>query len=268
MEHPEPAALKKVSADLVTRHGIFPLALEKQTLHLAMSDPRNPDQVDDSAFATGLHIQPYVISELRLTELLERHYRIRRETRYNDVGSELGHGRHASGAPHETPASGSVGIAADECEGVVDPLGADQELIDGEAFTALQADWQNMQMGMAGEGGPASLPEPPPPTSEAMPKTTPTRTDASVQTDSSVADDVAARLQAEPDPRGAALAAVTLESALVLPIAVRQRVINLLYVDNEGEPLAETAVAALCALGGCVSQAYERLIVERKARFT
>jgi len=359
LEHPDPAALKKLSADLATRHAIFPLALEKQTLHLAMSDPRNPDQIDDSAFATGLQIQPYVISESRLTGLLERHYQIRSEVRYIDVGSELGHEQPSSGASLEAPASGSIGIATAEREAVVDPLSGDQELIDEEAFTALQADWQNTRMGVAAEGGPVSLAGPPPETFEAMSKATPT------STDSSMADDVAIRLQAEPDPRGAALAAVALESALtsaddrdrvvrvalrlarlharaaalfvvrgdmiaafcgdgeaietdldgllvplaaetifaaaatsrqpwrgrpptagtsrrvlnalgrrdirdalVLPITVREHVINLLYVDNEGEPLAETAVAALRALGDCVAKAYERLIIDRKAKFT
>jgi hypothetical protein len=54
---------------------------------------------------------------------------------------------------------------------------------------------------------------------------------------------------------------------LVHPIAIRARVINLLYADNGAEPLAETSVAALAALCGCVARAYERLILERKYRF-
>jgi hypothetical protein len=53
----------------------------------------------------------------------------------------------------------------------------------------------------------------------------------------------------------------------VHPIAIRARVINLLYADNGAEPLAETSVAALAALCGCVARAYERLILERKYRF-
>jgi hypothetical protein len=55
--------------------------------------------------------------------------------------------------------------------------------------------------------------------------------------------------------------------ALVLPIAVRDRVINLLYADNGSEPLGETSVAALTALCACIASAYEHLILERKGRF-
>jgi hypothetical protein len=359
LERPEPAALKKVSADLATRHGIFPLALEKQTLHLAMADPRNPDQIDDSAFATGLRIRPYVVSELRLAGLFERHYGIRRETRTIDVGPELRRGRHATKGREDAATPTSIGLATDEREGIVDPLAAGQELIDEAAFSALQDDWQNAQMGTAGASRPDGLRLPAPSAADPAPEST--RTPGPPV----VAHAVAERLRAEPDPRGAALSAVALEAALakaddrdrvgrlalrlarlhacaaalfvvrggmiaafcgdgeaieaeldgllipleaetifaaaatsgrpwrgrppvtgtdglllralgrrdlrealVLPITVHDRVINLLYADNAGDPLAVTAVAALSALSGCVSQAYERLILERKRRFT
>ena len=358
LEDPDPDALKGMPAHLVTRHGVFPLAVEKQTLHLAMSDPRDPHQIDDSAFATGLRIEPYVISEIRLAGLLERHYGIRRQTRYIEVDSERSHGLHAGKDPDEARTPPPAAPACDEPESVVDPLAADQELIDEAAFDALQAEWQSGQMGAAGGSGHVTLPSPGPTTTEAATESMP------APSGSPVADDLAARLQAETDPRGAALAAVAFESALtkaddrdrvgrlalrlarlharaaatfvvrgdviaafqgdgetidsdieglliplraetifaavaasgqpwrgrppaagpdgrvlgalgrrdvresvVLPIAVRGRVINLLYADNEGEPLAETSVAALGALCRCVAQAYERLILDHKTKF-
>ena len=50
----------------------------------------------------------------------------------------------------------------------------------------------------------------------------------------------------------------------MLPIALRGRVVNLLYVDAGAKPIAETAIGALHALTLCVARAYERLILTRK----
>jgi hypothetical protein len=51
----------------------------------------------------------------------------------------------------------------------------------------------------------------------------------------------------------------------ILPIALRGRVVNLLYVDAGAQPLAETALGAASALTTCVSRAYERLILALKS---
>ena len=52
---------------------------------------------------------------------------------------------------------------------------------------------------------------------------------------------------------------------VVLPLAIRDRVVNVLYADNGDQPLLETAVAALEAVAACVSRAYERIIIYRKS---
>jgi hypothetical protein len=50
----------------------------------------------------------------------------------------------------------------------------------------------------------------------------------------------------------------------VLPISLRGRVVNVLYVDAGDKAIAETAFGALHALTLCVARAYERLILSRK----
>lgn len=50
----------------------------------------------------------------------------------------------------------------------------------------------------------------------------------------------------------------------VLPIAIGGRVVNLLYVDNGEEPLAETALAALAWLADAMGRGYERMIRRQK----
>lgn len=52
---------------------------------------------------------------------------------------------------------------------------------------------------------------------------------------------------------------------VVLPLSIRDRVVNVLYADNGDQPLLETAVAALEAVTACVSKAYERIIYYRKS---
>jgi MshEN domain len=51
---------------------------------------------------------------------------------------------------------------------------------------------------------------------------------------------------------------------VLLPICIRNRVVNVLYADNGFEAIGETSLAALGALCNCVSRAYQRLILASK----
>lgn len=55
------------------------------------------------------------------------------------------------------------------------------------------------------------------------------------------------------------------QEVVVHPISIRGRVVNLLYADNGPDHFGETSVAALAALCSCVSRAYERVILAKKA---
>jgi GAF domain-containing protein len=61
------------------------------------------------------------------------------------------------------------------------------------------------------------------------------------------------------------LAREQVREIVLLPIAIRGRVVGLLYADNGPEALADASVAALAAVCARVSRAYQRLILERKA---
>jgi hypothetical protein len=52
----------------------------------------------------------------------------------------------------------------------------------------------------------------------------------------------------------------------VFPVAVRGRIVNLLYVDNGPEALGDAAAAALSVVCTRLAGAYERLILQRKHR--
>ncbi len=52
--------------------------------------------------------------------------------------------------------------------------------------------------------------------------------------------------------------------AVILPVRIRDRVLNLLYADNGSHPLGESSVAALAAVSDCIARAYASLILLRK----
>jgi hypothetical protein len=61
-----------------------------------------------------------------------------------------------------------------------------------------------------------------------------------------------------------ALGRIDAQERVALPIAIRGRVVNLLYADNGPDAIGETSLAALGSLCRCVAEAYERLILKRK----
>jgi hypothetical protein len=348
LERPSGEALRAVPKALVERHGVLPLALQERTLHLAMSDPRDPRQVDEIAFATGLRVRPYVLAEVRISALMEHYYGIARDIRYINLGPAVARGRHGSQTPERAAERGATAPAAAALG--MTPLDDGQDLIDEETFSALHERWQGASADADDEPpAPARTPESESAESEPQEVSHACGEEArdgeaapgedAVHVAALEAELEAARdrdtvgrlalriarlhasavalfvvrggmvsgflgdgegmnesldgilIPAEVDtifalpatarkpfrgraPEGGidgrvlgALSRRGVREALVHPIAVRERVINLLYADNGPEPLAETSVAALAALCDCVGRAYERLILERKVGF-
>ncbi|HEY5975841.1 MAG TPA: hypothetical protein VIU41_13970 [Geobacteraceae bacterium] len=78
-----------IPADQAQQHRTIPLSIDRKRLTVAMTDPTDLASIDQLSFRTGLIINPVVISELQLINALERYYRIKRQTRYINVGKEL-----------------------------------------------------------------------------------------------------------------------------------------------------------------------------------
>jgi hypothetical protein len=139
VSHPSSAARDAVAGELVEKHSALPLHLENRTLHLAMLSPRDPIQIDEIAFATGLRIVPYVLPEVQLLALLEHHYGLRREIRYINLGREASAGlatkaKAATGDPNQKFPELNLDAAEDMA-----PLAESQDLIDEESFQSLHA---------------------------------------------------------------------------------------------------------------------------------
>jgi hypothetical protein len=75
-------ALHSISKEIVEKYKILPLKKELKRLHFAMLNPKNVEMIDELRFMTGLDIIPYVIAELRLFYALEKYYGIKTDRRY------------------------------------------------------------------------------------------------------------------------------------------------------------------------------------------
>ncbi len=139
VSNPSSAARDAVAGELVEKHSALPLHLENRTLHLAMLSPRDPIQIDEIAFATGLRIVPYALPEVQLLALLEHHYGLRREVRYINLGREASAGlatkaKATAGDPNQKAPELNLNAAEDMA-----PLADSQDLIDEESFQSLHA---------------------------------------------------------------------------------------------------------------------------------
>jgi len=139
LSNPSDAARDAVSIELVEKHNVLPMHIEKRALHLAMLDPRDPAQIDEIAFVTGLRIVSYVLPEVQLLAMLEHHYGLRREVRYINLGKEAAAGLTKKGkAAAEGPSKKPPELNPDAAENMA-PLADTQDLIDEESFQSLHA---------------------------------------------------------------------------------------------------------------------------------
>ncbi len=74
--------IDSVPLDLVDRHGVVPINKEKNRIILAMIEPTRLDVIDEVQFRTNCVVKPVIATELRITQALERYYKIRRDLRF------------------------------------------------------------------------------------------------------------------------------------------------------------------------------------------
>jgi len=89
VEQPDEAALKLVPSSLVRRLQLLPLRAERNRIHVAMSDPRDADQLAMVEHAASRPVTPYVLPEVRLLYWLEIHCDIDRHPRYVNLAARV-----------------------------------------------------------------------------------------------------------------------------------------------------------------------------------
>lgn len=73
--------LALVSAEEAIKHRVLPLSRDRQGLSLAMADPSDVEAVDDLAHLVGCAIKPLAAPEIRLLQALQEYYRVALEPR-------------------------------------------------------------------------------------------------------------------------------------------------------------------------------------------
>jgi len=84
----DPAVIQEIPEDLARKYRVCPFESPKGRIHLAMMDPTNMEAVNEISFITGKVIKPFVTTESKMSFLLEKNYRIRREMRFISIPEE------------------------------------------------------------------------------------------------------------------------------------------------------------------------------------
>ncbi|NWF75309.1 MAG: hypothetical protein HXY53_01820 [Nitrospirae bacterium] len=74
--------INTVSKEIIEKYRILPFRKERNRLHIAMLNPKDIKEIDELRFITGYDIIPYAITELRLIHTLEKYYGIKRDIRF------------------------------------------------------------------------------------------------------------------------------------------------------------------------------------------
>jgi hypothetical protein len=134
LEKPCSGALTALPQALIQRHKVFPFGLEAGRLEVAMRDPRDRALCTVLARASGHRIAPFLIAEIRLFFLLEKHFGIERNQRYALLASPN------AARPEQLPVlllDDVIEAEEKEEERGWTPLAAGEELIDAASFAAL-----------------------------------------------------------------------------------------------------------------------------------
>jgi hypothetical protein len=110
------SALQAVSRELCAKYGVFPLAVEGNTLHLAMRDPQDARR-SELGQALGFEvIKPYATPDMRLLYFMELLYKIPRPKRYLRAAGEGDGGWRGNLEPTINPQVVSEEVIIDHSE--------------------------------------------------------------------------------------------------------------------------------------------------------
>ena len=126
-----PHVLKLIPEEIVSKYKVIPMGLDNRKLTVAMADPSDFTSIDEISFTTGFIVMPLVSPELRLILALEKHYGIKRKTRYISV-TNGGRRRNKETVPNEPQLA-----AAKKPEAAL-PLPEDEDFIELPLLSELE----------------------------------------------------------------------------------------------------------------------------------
>ena len=81
----DPAVVALLPKALVSKHKVFPYRLKGKTLFLLMVDPQDHQALAKVGFSLGYIVKPFVVPEFRMIQLLRDHYGVDERWRYDDT---------------------------------------------------------------------------------------------------------------------------------------------------------------------------------------
>ncbi len=82
--------INSISKEVIEKYKILPFKKERNRIHTAMLNPKDLKAIDELRFITGYEIIPYVITELRLFHTHEKYYGIKRDIRFISLIDRFG----------------------------------------------------------------------------------------------------------------------------------------------------------------------------------
>ncbi len=251
----QPETLTALPKKLAARHKIFPCRIRGKTMFLGMVDPADHVAVAQVGYSLGYIVRPMVVPEFRMIQLLRDHYGVDERWRFTDTH------RPAVGTPREPLDVATAAARIDAAvtrEDVVEAmlslcLGFFKRVI----FFIVREPWVLGWSG-AGEGMDRTLA-----TSLRVPLDAP----SVFQTVSRAKTLFIGRMGPEEESQRflKLLGKRPGTNAALFPIAVRGRVVNLIYGDNGAAGNVKADLGELLVLVQKVPRAYLRIIRMRVA---
>ena len=248
----EPSAVALLSRALAAKHKVCPYRVKGKTLFLLMVDPTDHTTVARIGFSLGYIIKPMVVPEFRMIRLLRDHYDVDERWRFTDT-----HRRDA--APimplSEVEAAERLDAARTRDEVVNAIVGASHRYFRRVVFFIVREPWVLGWCG-AGEGIDAALVS-----RLRIPLDQPS-VFQSVTRDKTL---FIGRFGAEPANQEflRSIGKRPTTNAVLLPVAVKGRVVNLVFGDGGASANVKASLGGLLVLVQKAPRAYLRIIKQR-----
>ena len=251
----QPEALELIPKRLVQRHKVFPCRVRGKTLWLGMVDPGDHAAVAQIGYTLGFIVRPLIVPEFRMVELLRDHYAVDERWRYTDLRSKAETPVASLRDPQAAAAAIDAACSRDQVASAVIALG--RCYFKRVVFFIVREPWVIGWDG-AGEGMDRA---------RAASLRVPLDVPSVFQGVTRNRAMFVGRLGPE-DANRAFLEAIEKKpgtTAAVFPIAVRTRVVNLMWGDSGSTGAARGDLGQLLAHMQKIPRAYLRIIRARIA---
>jgi hypothetical protein len=241
--------LSLISTDIVEKYQILPFRKDRSKLHTAMLNPKDIMEIDELRFRTGFDIIPYVITESRLLYAFEKYYGIKRDLRYISLTDRFNpETKVEESSVQKVKQAFSEVKDTEEIAGIL--LNEIFKLTKRVALFTLKGDkitgWKSRGLDTEQFARPAA------------------ESPVFAEVIRSRANYRGPVMKIQGNEALISLLSGTPQDALVLPIALREKVIALLYVDNGNNTVLDASVGYLCQLSQMATLAFELVILKRK----